>query len=83
MTTKEADSTVALWYSDRQEVLTWQKEMKQLARETGRVHTILGRPRDLKGIRSPDFRVSRHYERAAINTPVQVGRWCSAALLDW
>lgn len=72
VSTRDAEATVGLWYSDRQEVLTWQREMKRIARETGRVHTILGRPRDLKGITSSDFRISQHYERAAINAPVQV-----------
>lgn len=68
----EAKATVDLWYSDRPEVLAWQKERKQEAHDTLRVHTLLGRPRHLPDINSSNKLLRSHMERAAINTPVQV-----------
>ncbi|XP_024364019.1 DNA polymerase I B, chloroplastic/mitochondrial isoform X2 [Physcomitrium patens] len=67
----EAKATVDLWYSDRPEVLAWQKERKQEAHETLRVHTLLGRARHLPDINSSNSLLRSHMERAAINTPVQ------------
>lgn len=65
----EAEATVRAWYADRPEVLAWQQRTKDAARRTGRVHTMLGRHRDLPGINSR--RLAGHAERAAINTPIQ------------
>ena len=65
----EAEATVKAWYSDRPEVLEWQCRMREGARRTGKVFTMLGRQRDLPGIHSR--RTAGHAERAAINTPIQ------------
>jgi len=70
---EEAEETVRLWYNDRPEVLRWQKEQKEKAFNQGVTQTFMGRYRLLDGIRSPDPRVRSHYERAAINTPIQGG----------
>jgi len=65
----EAEATVKAWYSDRPEVLAWQLRMREGARRTGKVYTMLGRQRDLPGINVR--RTAGHSERAAINTPIQ------------
>ncbi|XP_073394695.1 DNA polymerase I A, chloroplastic/mitochondrial isoform X2 [Physcomitrium patens] len=72
----EAKATVDLWYSDRPEVLAWQKERKQEAHTSLRVHTLLGRARHLPDINSSNALLRSHMERAAINTPVQVAFGC-------
>lgn len=69
---EEAKATVNLWYSDRPEVLAWQKERKEEAHRTQKVHTLLGRARHLPEVMSTNRLVRSHMERAAINTPVQV-----------
>lgn len=69
---EEAKATVNLWYSDRPEVLAWQKERKEEAHQTQKVHTLLGRARHLPDVKSSNPLVRSHMERAAINTPVQV-----------
>ncbi|KAG2498231.1 hypothetical protein HYH03_003981 [Edaphochlamys debaryana] len=68
---QEAQETVDKWYSDRFEVRQWQEETRKGARQEGKVRTLLGRTRPLPNINSPDFRLSGHSNRAAINTPIQ------------
>ncbi|CAM6128411.1 unnamed protein product [Calypogeia fissa] len=67
----EAKATVDLWYSDRQEVLSWQQERIREADRTHHVHTLLGRTRHFPDVKSNNRLVRGHIERAAINTPVQ------------
>lgn len=69
---KEAKETVDRWYSDRQEVLSWQKKRKKEALVNGCVHTLLGRARKFPSLRNATPWHKSHIERAAINTPVQV-----------
>ncbi|PIA63953.1 hypothetical protein AQUCO_00201341v1 [Aquilegia coerulea] len=68
---KEAKATVNLWYSDRKEVLYWQKERKEEANLKGSVKTLLGRTRSFPSLRGASNSHKGHIERAAINTPVQ------------
>ncbi|KAL7103475.1 hypothetical protein ACP275_08G181800 [Erythranthe tilingii] len=68
---EEAQQTVNLWYSDRQEVLSWQEERKKEARKYGRVYTLLGRARHFPSLKNASSAHRNHIERAAINTPVQ------------
>ncbi|KAF5205146.1 Dna polymerase i a protein [Thalictrum thalictroides] len=68
---KEAKATVNLWYSDRKEVLYWQKERKEEANTIGSVKTLLGRTRSFPSLRGASNSHKGHIERAAINTPVQ------------
>ncbi|CAA3006716.1 DNA polymerase I B, chloroplastic mitochondrial-like [Olea europaea subsp. europaea] len=68
---KEAKETVDRWYSDRQEVLSWQKKRKKEALVNGCVHTLLGRARKFPSLRNATPWHKSHIERAAINTPVQ------------
>ncbi|PIN15369.1 DNA-directed DNA polymerase [Handroanthus impetiginosus] len=68
---EEAQETVNLWYSDRQEVLSWQEERKQEARKYRSVHTLLGRARHFPSLKNASSAHKAHIERAAINTPVQ------------
>lgn len=75
MSLDEAKATVNLWYSDRPEVLAWQKKRKQEAHETLCVHTLLGRARHLPDVNSSNSLLRSHMERAAINTPVQVSTY--------
>ncbi|KAK6154416.1 hypothetical protein DH2020_008664 [Rehmannia glutinosa] len=69
---EEAQETVNLWYSDRQEVLSWQEKRKQQARQYQLVHTLLGRARHFPSLKNCSSAHKHHIERAAINTPVQV-----------
>ena len=69
---EEAKETVDLWYSDRKEVLTWQKKRKQEARDKQFVCTLLGRARRFPSMANVSTYQKGHIERAAINTPVQV-----------
>ncbi|BDA48148.1 probable DNA polymerase I at C-terminar half [Coccomyxa sp. Obi] len=68
---EEAKDTVDRWYSDRPEVMHWQKEQRHLAEHEGYVCTILGRRRQLPDARSPNQKAKGHALRAAINTPIQ------------
>ncbi|CAA3033489.1 DNA polymerase I B, chloroplastic mitochondrial-like [Olea europaea subsp. europaea] len=68
---KEAKETVDRWYSDRQEVLSWQEKRKKEAVVDGCVHTLLGRARTFPSLRNATPWHKSHIERAAINTPVQ------------
>ena len=73
VTLEEAQDTVNLWYAARVEVKNWQKARIEEAKRTGYVPTLLGRRRRLPEINSRNRLLSSHMERAAINTPVQVG----------
>ena len=78
---QEAEATVRRWYSDRPEVLDWQQRTIQEAKRSGVTRTLMGRYRRLvsapgrgagsivSGTRSH----TKHWERAAINTPIQGG----------
>ncbi|KAG6637568.1 hypothetical protein CIPAW_11G187400 [Carya illinoinensis] len=68
---KEAKKTVDLWYSNRKEVLAWQEERKQEARDKQFVCTLLGRARRFPSMAHATTYQKGHIERAAINTPVQ------------
>ncbi|KAL6538392.1 hypothetical protein OROGR_012380 [Orobanche gracilis] len=68
---EEAQETVNLWYSDRQEVLAWQEERKKQAHKHKLVHTLLGRARHFPSLKNASSAHRNHIERAAINTPVQ------------
>ncbi|XP_059662506.1 DNA polymerase I A, chloroplastic/mitochondrial-like [Cornus florida] len=68
---KEAKQTVDLWYSERQEVLQWQKKRKWEAKYQKCVHTLLGRARRFPSMDNATSSQRGHIERAAINTPVQ------------
>lgn len=69
---KEAEATVSRWYSDRPEVLNWQKEQRAMAQQKGYVTTVLGRRRQLPDAQSSRNRAAQsHALRAAINTPIQ------------
>lgn len=70
---KEAKETVDLWYKERKEVLKWQEERKQEAHEKHCVYTLLGRARRFPSLVNASNSQRSHIERAAINTPVQVG----------
>ncbi|VAH38191.1 unnamed protein product [Triticum turgidum subsp. durum] len=68
---REAEDTLDLWYSDRKEVKSWQREQKDLAYEKSEVYTLLGRSRRFPNIASVSSKQWKHIERAAINAPVQ------------
>ena len=71
---KEAKQTVNLWYSDRKEVLTWQKKCKQEALDKRFVCTLLGRARQFPSKANFSAYQKSHIDivGAAINTLVQV-----------
>ncbi|XP_047970540.1 DNA polymerase I B, chloroplastic/mitochondrial-like [Salvia hispanica] len=68
---EEAQETVNLWYSDRQEVLHWQTLRKKQAHNYHCVNTLLGRARHFPSLKNASSAHKAHIERAAINTPVQ------------
>jgi len=70
---READETLNRWYRDRPEVKTWQDERIVEAHQLKSVRTLLGRHRHLHQINSRSPGVRKHFERAAINTPIQGG----------
>jgi DNA polymerase-1 len=71
---EEATNTVALWFSDRPEVLTWQNDIKKIAIEKGYTKTLMGRYRSLvKHFIEQNNKKIMHGLRAAINTPIQGG----------
>ena len=70
---READETLNRWYRDRPEVKVWQDERIVEAHQLKSVRTLLGRQRHLHQINSRSPGVRKHFERAAINTPIQGG----------
>lgn len=68
---EEAEDTLTLWYKERQEVLNWQRQCRQFARDHKFVETILGRRRHLPNVESLDYSKRGHALRAAINAPLQ------------
>ncbi|KAL0406914.1 UNVERIFIED_CONTAM: DNA polymerase I A, chloroplastic/mitochondrial [Sesamum latifolium] len=68
---EEAQETVDRWYSDRQEVLSWQEQRKKQAHKYQCVNTLLGRARHFPSLKNASSPHRAHIERAAINTPVQ------------
>ena len=73
VSTKEAQETVDLWYSDRPEVREWQAVQHKKAAEKGKGNTLLGRHRNLPEASSSDEMRRGHALRASINTPIQGG----------
>lgn len=69
----EAQETLDAWFADRPEVRAWQEQVKEVARREGATRTLMGRYRQLPGIRSRVRSARNHAERAAINTPLQGG----------
>lgn len=49
----------------------WQRQVKEAARYRRNVATALGRRRCLPGIADADLKIRSHYERAAMNHPIQ------------
>ncbi|CAA0813954.1 DNA polymerase I B- chloroplastic/mitochondrial [Striga hermonthica] len=68
---EEAQETVDLWYSDRQEVLKWQDDRKKQAHKYKHVYTLLGRACHFPLLKNASSAHRHHIERAAINIPVQ------------
>ncbi|XP_059442171.1 DNA polymerase I A, chloroplastic/mitochondrial-like, partial [Corylus avellana] len=68
---EEAKETVDLWYSDRKEVLTWQKKCKQEALDKRFVCTLLGRACQFPSKANFAAYQKGHIVGAAINTSVQ------------
>ena len=73
VTYAEAQDMVNAWYSDRPEVLAWQKQTIENARKTGATRTLMGRYRALEYINSRKQGLRNGAERQAINTPIQGG----------
>ncbi len=73
VTVGEARAMLDAWYADRPEVREWQQQTIRRAHETGWTRTLMGRYRQLQGIKGGSRAVVAHLERAAINTPIQGG----------
>ena len=75
VTVSEARAMLDAWYSDRPEVRDWQRQTIDTAHRTGWSRTLMGRYRNLAGIKTPGTpaNIVNHLERASINTPIQGG----------
>lgn len=69
---EDAQKQLDAWYADRPEVDGWQKKTKESAKKDGRVHTIMGRYRNLENAKLSRGALQSRALRAAINTPIQV-----------
>lgn len=70
ITLEEAQETLDAWYSDRPEVMAWQKKTKKFASRDKIVRTLMGRCRNLPEAGAKGA-AGGHALRAAINTPIQ------------
>ena len=59
------------FYNDHPKVKQYMQEQVSLAKETGRVKTILGRTRSMQDINSSNYMVRSMAERASQNMPLQ------------
>ncbi len=71
MTVAEAREFVERYFSSFPRVREWIEGLKESARETGYVETLLGHRRSVADIRSANPRVRSFAENAAVNTPIQ------------
>ena len=71
VTVQEAKQEIDAWYSDRPEVMAWQKNTIARANQLGYTRTLMGRYRMLPDAMSKNRGIRSHAERAAINTPIQ------------
>lgn len=69
---EEAEESLRKWYSARKEVENWQKNVRELAKQSAFSQTYLGRYRNLNNKISVK-KTHHHALRAAINTPIQGG----------
>lgn len=71
---EEAQAVLDAWYKERQEVKSWQDNVKQIAMQKGWTRTLSGRYRNLtKHFKESNKMKVMHGLRAAINTPIQGG----------
>lgn len=70
ISTKEAQSVIDRWFDAFPEISAWKAKAEADAATVG-ARTILGRARPLRDLRCKDFRLKKHAERAAGNSPVQ------------
>ena len=68
---EEAGKFIVAYFEKYPGVAKYLESIKQQARETGYVQTILGRRRSIPEINSPNWQVKSAAERMAINMPVQ------------
>eukprot|EP00455_Lapot_gusevi_P041660 TRINITY_DN4858_c0_g1_i3.p1 TRINITY_DN4858_c0_g1~~TRINITY_DN4858_c0_g1_i3.p1 ORF type:complete len:317 (-),score=32.53 TRINITY_DN4858_c0_g1_i3:33-983(-) len=69
---QEAEDTLNRWYAGRPEVKLWQDWTIERARRLGFTRTLMGRYRYLDYAKA-SRPLKSHYDRAAINTPIQGG----------
>jgi DNA polymerase I-like protein with 3'-5' exonuclease and polymerase domains len=70
---REAENMLKAWYDARKEVLSWQNEVKEIARRSGTTKTLMGRYRQLPDAKLKDYKLAGKAARASINTPIQGG----------
>jgi len=69
----EANRMLQAWYAARPEVLEWQTETKEKAKDVGITRTLMGRYRQLPDAKSKSRKLVGQALRASINTPIQGG----------
>ena len=67
----EAKDLIENFYSQHPKVKNYMESQVRLARETGRVRTLLGRTRNMQEINSTNYMVRSMAERASQNMPLQ------------
>jgi DNA polymerase-1 len=74
VSTSEAEEMLQAWYAARPEVLEWQANTKDCAKNYGITRTLMGRYRQLPmGTDASAKKAFGHAQRASINTPIQGG----------
>lgn len=68
---KEALQYIDNYYKGFKGLKEYGIKMKNTARKTGYVETLLGRRRHVKGINDSNMRISSYYERICLNFPQQ------------
>ena len=68
---KEALKYIDNYYNGFSGLKAYGVKLKNIARKTGYVETLLGRRRHVKGINDSNMKISSYYERTCLNAPQQ------------
>ena len=83
MTRKEAQAMIQRYFERYEGVKRWVDQTVAAAHETGEVHTLMGRRRIVRELKSKNFAERGYGERIAANTPIQgsAADLCKLAML--
>lgn len=84
MTRKQAQAMIQRYFERYEGVKTWVETTVARAHETGEVHTLMGRRRIVRELKSKNFAERGYGERIAANTPIQgsAADLCKLAMLS-